>query len=496
MASLARRWEAPYPALVALAGVGLALFPDLPPLALDPHLALALFVAPVLVDAAFEASQRDLRVHWGPVASLALGAVTLTVVLVALVARALVPGLPWGAAIVLGAIVAPPDAAAASTVLKALRPPNRLLVILEGESLFNDASALLIYRLAVMATLTGTLSGWSILPTFLVVTVGSLLLGLVLSALAKRIARNITELPTAFVFQFCGTVSVWLLAEGLHLSGIITTVVYGMSIGRHAPTILPARLRVPSWAVWEVVVFILNVLAFILVGFQLKSLSPGTGRAYLGVTVAVLLTAVVARALWVWCATTVRRWRRGSELVISKRESLVAAWCGMRGTVTLAAALALPANFPFRDLILVSSFGVVLGTLVIQGLTLRPLLLYLKLEDDGTVEKEVHTARVEGLKAALASLEAQPPSRTLERLVEQFKIQLVRAEGECTEDAADLAAERVVEADLLRACLQAQRDRLIALRDDGSIGEDAFRVLQEELDWTELGWSHFLRIEV
>src|SRR5215210_2772613 len=170
LAALARRIGAPYPALVALAGAALALVPGLPTVTLDPELILALFVAPVLLDAAFDASPRDLRANWRPVASLALGAVALTIAVVAIVAKLLVPDMPWAAAIALGAIVAPPDAAAATTVLKALRPPNRLLVILEGESLFNDASALLIYRLAVGAMLAGTLAGWSVPPTLLLVT--------------------------------------------------------------------------------------------------------------------------------------------------------------------------------------------------------------------------------------------------------------------------------------------------------------------------------------
>src|SRR4051812_26810201 len=167
LAALARRVGAPYPALVALAGAALALVPGAPTLVLDPELALTLFVAPVLVDAAFDASPRDLRANWRQVASLALGAVALTIVVVAVVARMLVPEMPWAAAIALGAIVAPPDAAAATTVLKQLRPPHRLLVILEGESLFNDASALLVYRIAVGATFTGLVSGWSVLPSVL-----------------------------------------------------------------------------------------------------------------------------------------------------------------------------------------------------------------------------------------------------------------------------------------------------------------------------------------
>src|SRR3954466_9215698 len=193
LSAVARRLGAPYPALVALAGAGLALVPGLPTLALDPELTLTLFVAPVLVDAAFDASPRDLRTNWRPVAGLALGAVALTIAVVAVVVRLLVPDMPWGAAVALGAIVAPPDAAAATTVLKQLRPPRRLLVILEGESLFNDASALLVYRLAVGATLAGVLSGWSVLPALALVTVGSLVLGLVLARIAVAVVGRIRD---------------------------------------------------------------------------------------------------------------------------------------------------------------------------------------------------------------------------------------------------------------------------------------------------------------
>src|SRR5215216_2460843 len=313
LAALARRMSAPYPALVALAGAALALIPDVPTLVLDPELALALFVAPVLVDAAFDASPRDLRANWRAVTSLALGAVALTIAVVALVAKALVPDMPWGAAVALGAIVAPPDAAAATTVLKQLRPPHRLLVILEGESLFNDASALLVYRLAVGATIAGVLSGWSVLPTLLVVTVGSVVLGLALAPLSLAVNARINDVATAVVFQFCGTFAVWMLAERLHLSGIITLVVFAMAASRRAPEITPARIRIPSYAVWEVAVFVLNVLAFILVGFQLKSIAGrATGEAgelYAMVGAAVCVAVILARLAWVTGAAAVSRWR-------------------------------------------------------------------------------------------------------------------------------------------------------------------------------------------
>ena len=515
LTAIARRIGAPYPALMALAGAALALVPAVPEVVLDPELALALFVAPVLVDAAFDASPRDLRANWRPVASLALGAVALTILVTALVTRALLPGFPWAAAIALGAIVAPPDAAAATTVLKALRPPHRLLVILEGESLFNDASALLSYRLAVGATMTGVLSGWSILPTLLVVTAGSVALGLALSWLTLRIMGRIHDVASATVLQFCSTFGVWHLAERLHLSGIITLVVYAMAASRRAPEVMPARVRIPSFAVWEVAVFVLNVLAFILVGFQLKAIAARLTRvelaSYATAAAAVTLAVILARIAWVTAAAAVSRWRcrprpgararRRDAVALSPRAAAVVGWCGMRGTVTLAAALALPARFPSRDLVVVVAFGVVLGTLVLQGLTLRPLLLHLDLEDDDTVGREVRLARVETLRAAITASEACPGAEAARLVRHRYELQLRRAEADLaradgsapdTEPALE-AAERDADEAVVRAATDAQRQRLVALRADGTIGDAAFQRVEEELDWAELDWAQVVR---
>lgn len=525
LAALARRIGAPYPALVALAGAALALVPGAPTLVLDPELALALFVAPVLVDAAFDASPRDLRANWRAVTSLALGAVVLTIVVVALVAKLIVPEMPWGAAVALGAIVAPPDAAAATTVLKALRPPHRLLVILEGESLFNDASALLVYRLAVGATVTGFLSGWSVLPTLLVVTLGSVLLGLVLSRLSLAVNAHIEDVSTTIIVQFCSAFGVWVLAERLHLSGIITLVVFAMAASRRAPEIVPARIRIPAWAVWEVAVFVLNVLAFILVGFQLKSIAArvneATGARYVWVAAAVCAAAMLARIVWVSGAAAFSRWRcrprpdgtpgPHDAVALDARAAAVVGWCGMRGTVTLAAALALPtggegaAPFPYRDLIVVAAFGVVLGTLVLQGLTLRPLLLRLKLKDDGTVDREVRLARVETLRAAVGAATACPGAETAELVRHRYDLQLRRAEGDVAgngaakEGAAGMPWEIACldgsgsDEAVVHAATEAQRQRLVALRKDGTIGDAAFQRIEEELDWAELDWAQLLR---
>ena len=329
---------------------------------------------------------------------------------VALVARWLVPGMPWAAAIALGAIVAPPDAAAATAVLKQLRPPHRLLVILEGESLFNDASALLVYRLAVTAAMTGAVIGWSAVPMLALVAVGSVVLGAVLSRISLFTMQRIEDVPTAVIVQFLSTFAVWMIAERLRLSGILTVVVFAILVARTAPDLISARLRIQSYAVWDVVVFVLNVLAFMLIGLQLKPilqrLSGSALADYLEGAAAVCATVIVVRIVWVMLYGALARWQ-GER--IGAGAATVIAWCGMRGIVTLAAALALPdgggAAFPQRDFILFTAFCVVLGTLVIQGLTLPPLMRVLRLEDDGSVEREVRLARAAVARAGLATVE-------------------------------------------------------------------------------------------
>ena len=239
-------------------------------------------------------------------------AVGLTVVAVALVARWLVPGIPWPAAIALGAIVAPPDAAAATAVLTQLRPPHRILVILQGESLFNDASALLIYRIAVAAAVTGSFAGWAAVPMLAAVAVGSVVLGVVAGRLAVYVTPRITDIPTSVVVQFLTTFAVWMLAEQIHLSGILTVVVFAIYVAQRVPDLISAKLRIQSYAVWEVVVFVLNVLAFILIGLQLKPilarLSSEELARYATAAIAVCAAVILVRIVWVMSYTTVARW--------------------------------------------------------------------------------------------------------------------------------------------------------------------------------------------
>ncbi|TIU32541.1 MAG: sodium:proton antiporter, partial [Mesorhizobium sp.] len=270
LTALSRRVQVPYPSLLALAGVAIAFVPGVPTIEIDPELALALFIAPVLLDAAYDTSLRDLNRYRVPLVLLALGAVLFTTATVALAGWAMA-GLPIAAAIALGAIVAPPDAVAASAVLGQFKVPHRITAILQGESLLNDATALLIYRMAISAA-AGSILLSSAVPMILLSTLGSLAAGYLLGRVSLMTLGRIEDPASGTVVQFAGTFGVWILADRIGLSAIITIVVYAMTIARTAPRRMPARNRISSYSVWETAVFVLNVLAFVLMGLQARTI--------------------------------------------------------------------------------------------------------------------------------------------------------------------------------------------------------------------------------
>ncbi len=490
LAAFARKAGIAYPVILAIAGAALAFIPNTPQIPLDPELVLVLFVAPILLDAGFDTSVRDLRRNWRCIAGLVVIAVGLTTVAVAFVARWLVPDIPWGAAIALGAIVAPPDAVAATAILRRVRPPHRLIVILEGESLLNDATALLIYRLAVVAVVTGGFSPVAALPTFGLVVLGSIALGVAMGWLVVRFLARFEDAPSLIILQFITTFGVWILAERLHLSGIITIVVYAMALAWSTPARTSAQLRVPTYAVWETVIFVLQIFAFMLVGLQLRpvfgNLNHATIVEYGIVAAAILVTVIVVRLVWVIFEHRIADYSQGeggrhSALqpdVSSRGDGLVIAWCGMRGIVTLAAAYALPPQFPYRDLILISAFGVVVGTLVIQGLTLPMLLRYLAIEDDHPIEREFRQARKEALEAGIEAIAD----------VHSNAARMVRVEyADMLQQSLDQTNFDTEQNQLRRVALAMARSRALDMRRSGQIGDDAFHRLEGELDWLELG---------
>ena len=489
---LARRLGIPYPTLLALGGAGLIWLPGAPHLALPPEVLLVLFVAPVLLDAAYDASLRDLRRHWVPVSSLALVAVSLTTASVAIVARWLIPDMPWSAAVALGAIVAPPDAVAAVTVLRQINPPYRMRVVLEGESLLNDASALLIYKLAVAAVAAGSFAAGDVAPALVTVGLGSVAAGWLLAWPVGIITRRMHDPAMAVLLEFITTFAVWLAADRLGLSGILTVVVFALTLSQHRAFRLPAQLRIPSFTVWEVVTTVLNVLAFTLIGLQLgptlETLGPEKLWPSLEASAVILVTVIVARLAWVMTHYAVVKLlpRRAATdppqpapVSPTFKHAVAIGWSGMRGIVTLAAAMALPASFPQRDFIQLAAFAVVLGTLIIQGLTLGPLVRLLNFPKDDTLEREVKLAREASLNAAGKRLESEG-SASAERLRAEYEAALRQVETGNTPH--EMRQNR-----LRRGAILAAREALEQLRETHAIGDEAYRLVEEELDWEELG---------
>jgi CPA1 family monovalent cation:H+ antiporter len=493
LAAGARRVGAPYPVFLALGGALLAFVPIAAGFTLPPELALALFVAPVLLDAAFDASLRDLKDNWAPVTGLVIFAVGLTTVAVAVVARAIVPSMPWAAAIALGAIVAPPDAVAATAVLRQLRPPHRILTILEGESLLNDATALLIYRLAVGAVAANGFSIGAVAPTFLFAVAGSVVAGPALGWLTLRVLDRVQHVPSAIILQFATTFGVWIVAEQIGLSGVLTMVCYAIFVAQSAPERIPARIRIPTYAVWETIVFALNVLAFIFIGLQIRpildSLELADRGTYFAVAGAVLLTVIVVRLAWHMSFNAVVRWRHrqvgfhpprpmlrptfGSGLIIS--------WAGMRGIVSLAAALALPSGFPHRDLIVLTAFA---GRPRHAGDSRshpQAPLAALDLRDGDPVGRELRAARERALQAGLAGL-ANDESPVARAVRQEFTAHLMHAPEGSDADHPTRSAH----VDLHRQALQAARQAVHGMRANDEIGDDAFHQIEEELDWLEM----------
>jgi Na+/H+ antiporter len=483
---ISRRLAIPYPSMLALAGIVVAVLPRAPNIGIDPHLALALFIAPALLDAAYDLPPRALRRNWAPLLALAAIAVLLTTAAVAWAGVAL-EGMPLAAAIALGATVAPPDAAAAAAMLDRFELPRRTVTILKGESLLNDATALLIFSAAVSVTAAESLR--HIVPEVALAVPGGIVLGVLIGRVYLVLAARLAGTLGGTLFQFVAAFGTWIIAYRLEVSAILTVVAFAMTVARYVPERQSPRDRVDSYSIWEIVVFLLNVLAFLLMGLQAHAivarLEPGETWRDLGFAGAVLLIVIVVRLVWVllygWVARRVCL-MRGAPPVPTVAQGLVVSWCGMRGLVTLATALALPQFFPSRDVIVLSALAVVLGTLILQGLTLGPLIRRLGFEPDGSLVNEVASARVALLDAAIASV------------------------SECDDEAAkrlrdDLAAERMVAADgrhpravmdidrLRRQAIAAKRGKLAELRRSGEIEDDVFHTLEQELDWAELAAS-------
>ena len=510
---LAERWRLPYPILLVLGGLVLGFIPGPPQLRLNPEIILLFVLPPLLYVAAFGASAHELWRNARPITLLSVGLVFFTTAIVAWAAHAVVPALTWPGAFALGAIVSPPDAVAAAAIFRRLGVPRRIASILQGESLVNDASALVVYRFAVAAAATGHFS----LPTagleFAKLVVGGVLFGFLVGRIAAWARRQVRQPAVNVTFSLLTPFFAYLPAEKLGVSSVLAVVTAGLVVGWRGTELISAPARLQTRSMWGVVDYILNGLIFLLIGLQLPHILRELAAYPRGTLVlygaGLSLLVIVVRVLWVFPATYLPRFLfrkvRERDPYPDWRVPAVIAWAGMRGVVSLAAAFALPTGsmgaargFPGRELIVFLTFCVILATLVVQGLSLPLVIRWLGLESDGLSEREEALARLRAANAALARLDreevadAPPPEGVLDLLRGEYRRERAQAElmqpsgpfgsaGDGTARDGCRAQGRALRLETI----QAERRTLLTMRRHGEIHDEVLHRLEHELDIEE-----------
>lgn len=497
---VARKLQFPYPIALVVGGAALGLVPGLPQIPFDPQFILILVLPPILYNAALLTSWSDFKTHARPIGLLAIGLVLVTTLAVGAALKLLVPEVPWAAAFVLGAIVSPPDAVAATAILSRLNIPRRIVTVLEGESLVNDASGLVLYKFAVVAVLTGTFSFFEAGIQFGMISAGGILVGVILAhvfiAIHRRLGDPFIEVLTSMVLPFI----IYIAAEKLHFSGVLAVVAAGLLRGRIAPEIVSAEMRIIARSVWKLLIFILNSLVFMLIGIQMSDVIEKLSRytvvelALLGSAVSIV--AVAVRFLWVYAVAAIPGgWTARAhpeEPVPNGRELFIISWCGMRGIVSIAAALSLPvvlpdgSAFPHRELIIFLTFFVIAITLVVQGLSMPPLIRGLKVGSNWSLASEQQRVRSAMSAVALSAIDERVrvegvPDHWADALRAEINDRIVFAAPEGAEHTprSDLIAR------LRHAAIQAERRELIRLWRANEIGDEVMHHLEELLDYQE-----------
>jgi monovalent cation/hydrogen antiporter len=493
LTAFGRRLPVPPPVLQVMAGLAVGFLPGVSVPELEPDIVFFVFLPPVLWAAAFFTSWREFKANIRPISLLAVGLVLATSVVVAIAARALLPGLPWSVAVALGAIVSPPDAVAAAAIVSRLPVPRRVIVLLEGESLVNDASALVLYRTAVVAAVTGAFSlGESIVRFFIDAGVGTAI-GLLVGWLIILAARRTRDPMADTLLTIAGPYVAWIAAETVHVSAVLACVAGGLYTRQHLSTTVSPMSRLYARAIWDLVVFVLNAMIFLLLGLQFADimttvpLETFRPMAWHGVIIG--LVVILVRLVWVPIATVLPRAlsanvRRRDPLPPWKPVFLVS-WTSMRGIVSLATALALPFTlgsgepFPFRAEIIVITMVVILMTLVLQGLSLAPIIRKFDFAPEQAHHEEARMAKRESLRRGAEALE----DLSREPWVDQRDVQWLRSELrdrlQSTEHDGDgFSGRRRLRSEML----EAERRMLIRLRNEGAISDDVLRELEQDLD--------------
>ncbi|KLU23707.1 sodium:proton antiporter [Caballeronia mineralivorans PML1(12)] len=503
---LAKRLRLPPAAALLVGGIAMAFVPGLPPVHLDPDLVIVVFLPPLLMDGAYFSVWEELKRNLGGILLLAIGAVAFTTLAVGVVTHLVVPGLPWAVCFALGAIVSPPDAVAAKAVLERLALPRKLMVLLEGESLLNDAAGLVLVRFAVAAALTGTFSIGHAAASFAILGLGGVVVGGIAGYLIVQIVRCLAD---DYLIITTSVLTAWvsyIVGEMLGVSGVIATVTAGLTLGWYQHEVLSATVRMRGTAFWQVIVFLLEALVFILIGLSLRGVIARSGGAddalsTLAPAVAAVLGAVVlSRFVWVFATELLNTsWRhiagRGNA-ILDWRTATIMSWAGMRGVVTLAIALSLPEALPGRDLILVASFAVILVTVLLQGATIGLLIEWINPDRSSDTGAQHLTepqawARLEAAQlAAIEPLVRDTDGKVIHpRLLEQYSYRatITKAYRERTDFPHE---ERVSHYDVVLAAIAAGRGELLRMHRSGAIHDEMLHVLEHDLDLQEVSARH------
>jgi Na+/H+ antiporter len=495
----------PYPIFLVLGGLALGFVPGIPNLRLPPDVVLVAVLPPLLYLSAFFTSLRDLRMKARPISLLAVGLVVVTTVTVAAAAHWWIDDFSWKAAFVLGAVVSPTDPIAATSIASRLGVPRRVIAVIEGESLVNDGTALVLWKVAVAAIVAGTFSAWDLGLQFVWGIVGGVGIGLIVGYFVAELRRRLHNPPLEVTISLMTGYFAFLPASAAGASGVIAVVTAGVYLGWRTPELTSPQGRIQGAAMWEILTFVINALLFTLVGLQLPHILDalqGTSTTTLVLDGALVVAAVIAtRLVFVPIFLFLPRWLSGRVRQLERPPlwyPLVVSWAGMRGAVSLAAALAIPLTtdaggaFPNRDLIVFLAFCVILGTLVLQGLTLPSLIRALGIEDDGLAEREDSKARVKAADAALARLEELEREDwvrddTAERMRGFYNFRRNRFGARLDGDGDGEIETRSTDYQRLRReLLGAERDAIVDLRRSGLINDDVMHRLQRDLDLEDL----------
>ena len=480
----------PYPIVLVFGGLAIGAVPGLPDVRLEPEVVFLVFLPPLLHAAAWSSSARELRVEVRPLAFLALGLVLATTAIVAVVAHALVEGMSWPAAFVLGAVVAPTDPVAATASFARLGAPERVKLLIEGEAMINDASALTAYRVALAAAATGSFAAGEALLEFAVSAAGGVAVGLLVGWLSVQVIRRLPDRALTIFFTVIVAYAGYIGAEELGVSGVLGTVVAGLYASWHSHRTFDADSRLSAAAFWEVLVFALNAMLFVLLGLEFPGLLDELERevsigALAGAAAVVVVTVMVVRLGWMLVP--------GAGFGDNPRERLVVGWSGMRGAISLAAALSVPASVGERPEIVFVAFAVVVVTLVGQGLTLPALLGVLGLKGERPWSPDEAIARLEAAQAALDRLDdledEGADDERLRRLRELYRARFRQCMAVMNADGGVPPAEdddpRLTYGALRRELIHVERASLIGLRDDGRLKVETLRLIERDLDLDE-----------